>query len=67
MITAPAAAARPATKAAEPITIAFAASIRPRFGLAASVVRIRPRRYSAVMKIVATTTTATSPANVPMR
>ena len=67
MSTAPAAAARPATKAAEPITIAFAASTRPRSGLAASVVRIRPRRYSAVMNIVATTATAISPANVPSR
>ena len=67
MSTAPAAAARPATKAAEPITIALAASTRPRCGLAASVVRIRPRRYSAVMNIVATTATAISPANVPSR
>ena len=29
--------------------------------------RIRPRRYSAVMNIAATTTTAISPANAPSR
>ena len=51
----------------EPITMAFAASTRPRRGLAAKVVRIRPRRYSAVMNIVPTTTTAISPANAPTR
>ena len=62
-----AAAASPVAKAAAPITIAFAASTRPRPGLAASVVRIRPRRYSAVMNIVPTTTTTISPANVPTR
>src|ERR1039458_9828882 len=66
-ITAAAAAASPATKLTAPITMAFAASIRPRRGLAASVTRIRPRRYSAVMNIVATTITTISPANVPMR
>ncbi len=63
----PTAAASPVTKAAAPITIAFAASTRPRTGLTASVVRIRPRRYSAVMNIVATTITAISPATVPAR
>ena len=47
--------------------MAFAASTRPRRGLAANVVRIRPRRYSAVMNIAATTTTAISPANAPTR
>ena len=57
----------PATNATAPITIALAASTRPRRGLAASVVRIRPRRYSAVMNIVATTATAISPTNVPSR
>ncbi len=66
-ITAAAAATSPVTKATEPITMALAASTRPRRGLAASVVRIRPRRYSAVMNIVATTITTISPANVPMR
>ena len=46
-----AAATSPATKVTAPITMAFAASTRPRRGLAASVTRIRPRRYSAVMNI----------------
>src|SRR5215471_4394975 len=36
-------------------------------GLAASVVRISPRRYSAVMYIAPTTTTAISPKKVPTR
>ena len=36
-------------------------------GLAASVVRIRPRRYSAVKNIAATTTIAISPTNAPAR
>ena len=67
MSTAMAAAARPATKATAPITIALAASTRPRRGLAASVMRIRPRRYSAVMNIAATTAIAISPANMPSR
>ena len=49
------------------MTMAFAASTRPRRGLAARVVRIRPRRYSAVMNIVAITITAIRPANVPTR
>ena len=66
-ITAAAAATSPATKVTEPITMALAASTRPRRGLAARVMRIRPRRYSAVMNIVATTITAISPANVPTR
>src|ERR1019366_4774578 len=43
-----AAAASPATKATEPITIAFAASTWARRGQAPRVVRISPRRYSAV-------------------
>ena len=66
-ITAAAAATSAAAKATEPITMALAASTRPRRGLAVSVVRIRPRRYSAVMNIVATTITTISPANVPTR
>ena len=66
-VTAAAAAASPTTKVTEPITMALAASTRPRRGLAARVVRIRPRRYSAVMNIAATTSTAISPANVPTR
>src|ERR1019366_8293325 len=45
--------------------MAFAASTRPRRGLAVRVTRIRPRRNSAVMNMVATTSTAISPANVP--
>ena len=66
-ITAAAAAARPTTKVTAPITRAFAASTRPRRGLAASVVRIRPRRYSAVMNMAAITSTPISPAKVPTR
>ena len=60
-ITAAAAATSPVTKATEPITMAFAASTRPRRGLAARVTRIRPRRCSAVMNIVATTVTSPEP------
>src|ERR1700728_2703024 len=45
--------------------MAFAASTRLRRGLAVRVTRIRPRRNSAVMNMVATTSTAISPANVP--
>ena len=63
--TAAMAPASPATKVTEPITTAFAARTRPRRGLAVKVTRIRPRRYSAVMNIVATTITAISPANAP--
>ena len=48
-------------------TTALAASTRPRRGLAASVVRISPRRYSAVMNMTPITTIAISPANVPAR
>ena len=66
-MTATAAAASPGTKVARPITTALAASTRPRRGLAASVVRIRPRRYSAVMNMVATTIIVISPANAPNR
>ena len=61
------AATSPTTNVTAPITTAFAASTRPRRGLAARVARIRPRRYSAVMNMTATTTTAISPANVPTR
>ena len=61
------AATSPAVKLTAAITIAFAASTCPRRGLAANVVRIRPRRYSAVTNIVATTTTAISPASAPTR
>ena len=62
-----AAAASPPAKLTAAITMAFAASTRPRRGLAANVMGIRPRRYSAVTNIVATTTTAISPANAPTR
>ena len=55
------------TNATAPTTTAFAARARPRRGLAASVTRIRFRRYSAVMNMVATTASAISPANVPRR
>jgi len=62
-----AAAASPATKVTAPITMAFAARTWPRRGVAANVVRTRPRRYSAVMNIVATTMAVIRPANVPRR
>ena len=57
----------PAANAAAPSTTALAASTRPRRGLAVSVVRIRPRRYSAVMNMTPITTSAIRPANVPTR
>ena len=56
----------PAAKVTAAITTALAASTRPRRGVAASVTRIRPRRYSAVMNIAPTTATAISPANTPI-
>ena len=59
------AATSPMANADPPTTTAFAARIRLRRGLAATVVRIMPRRYSAVTDIVATTSTKTSPRNVP--
>src|SRR5215831_4176936 len=62
-----AAPAAPATNVTEPITTALAARTRPRPGLAASVVRIRPRRYSAVMNIAPTTMTTISPASAPLK
>ena len=63
--TAPADPASPAVKVTAPRTMALAASTRPRRGLAASVRRIRPRRYSAVMNSAPTTITAISPMNKP--
>src|ERR1700721_1798501 len=45
----------------------MAARAAPRRGVAARVVRIRPRRYSAVKNIAATTTIAISPMNTPAR
>ena len=65
--TATASATSPTTKVTEPMTTALAARTRPRRGLAVSVTRIRPRRYSEVMKSVARTITAISPANAPLR
>ena len=65
--TATAAAATPTTNDTAATTTAFAASTRPRRGLAANVTRIRFRRYSAVMNSAATTPSAISPANVPTR
>ena len=55
----------PATNVTTPITTAFAASTRPRRGLAAKVVRIRPRRYSPVMNRVARTISTSIPTNAP--
>ena len=49
------------------MTTALAASTRPRAGLAANVTRIRPLRYSAAMNSAATTMTAISAANTPVR
>ena len=60
-------AARPTVKATRPMTIALAARTRPRRGIAANVSRIRPRRYSAVKNMAATTPTAISAANMPAR
>ena len=60
-------ATRPSTNATAAATMALAASTWPRRGVAASVVRIRPRRYSAVKNIAATTTIAISPMNAPAR
>ena len=65
--TAMTAATRPAANMAEAITMALAARTRPRRGVAASVVRIRPRRYSAVMNMTPMTTITISAANAPMR
>ena len=62
-----AAATRPMTNATAPITTALAASTAPRRGVAASVVRMRPRRYSVLKNIAATTTIAISPRNAPAR
>src|SRR5580693_9092097 len=59
--------ASPTAKVTAAITTALAASTRLRLGVAASVTRIRPRRYSAVMNIAPTTATAISPANTPIR
>ena len=61
------AAISPVTKATAPITTALAASTAPRRGVAASVVRIRPRRYSELKNIAATTMIAISPRNAPAR
>ena len=47
--------------------MALAASTRPRRGLAASVVRISPRRYSAVMNIVPITITTIRAGERPRR
>ena len=60
-------AASPVAKATAPMTTALAASTAPRRGVAASVVRMRPRRYSVLKNMAATTTIAISPANAPVR
>src|SRR5262245_30745958 len=57
----------PATNVTEPITTAFAASTRPRRGLAANVVRISPRRDSAVMNSAPRVITASRPTSEPLR
>ena len=61
------AAISPVTKATAPITTALAASTAPRRGVAASVVRMRPRRYSVLKNIAATTTITISPRKAPTR
>jgi len=63
MVTA--AASSPVTKVTPPMTIAFAASTRPRRGLAANVVRIIPRRYSVVTNRTARTAAIVSAAKPP--
>ena len=65
--TATAAPVSPAAKVTVPITITLAARTWPRAGLAASVVRSRPRRYSAALNMAAITVIAISPANAPVR
>ena len=65
--TAPAPPASPAANVTAPTTTALAASTWARAGLAANVTRISPRRYSAEMNIAATTITAISAANTPVR
>jgi hypothetical protein len=59
-MTAMATAADPSTNVTAPITAALAASSLPRRGDAASVARMRPRRYSTVMNIAAMTTMMSS-------
>src|SRR5258706_112043 len=49
-----------------PRTSAFAARTRPRRGVAAKVVRIKPRRYSEVANRTPTQISAMSPAMTPM-
>ena len=56
----------PATNVTDPITMALAASTRPRRGLAANVVRIRPRRYSVVMNSAPSAMTASRPTAEPL-
>ena len=63
--SATAAPASPAANVTSPITMALAASTRPRRGLAANVVRITPRRYSAVMNSAPRAITASRPASEP--
>jgi hypothetical protein len=60
------AAASPITNVTTPSTMAFASKNRLRRGLATKVMRIMPRRYSAVMNIVPTTMTST-PADAELR
>ncbi len=57
----------PVTNVTAPSTMAFAASTRRRRGVAVNVVRISPRRYSAVTNMTPITTMAISPANTPPR
>lgn len=57
----------PAAAAVEPRTAAFAASIRPRPGWAARVVRISPRRYSAVTDPAPRATRTSRPVKDPTR
>lgn len=55
------------TNANAPIATALAVSTGLRRGIAASVTRISPRRYSEVRNIALTTATAISPMNTPAR
>ena len=63
--SAAAAATSPVQNVTSPVTTTLASSTCPRRGVAASVVLIRPRRYSAVINMAPTTTATISPTNVP--
>ncbi len=63
--TASSTAASSSPNVTRPVTTALASSTCPRCVASPSVVLIRPRRYSALLYISSTTTSTTSPTNVP--